>query len=193
MRALRSGDVSTTEQALTTSAGTRENPGAEADVSSSSGTGFWSGRTGQRILDAISAFARFYMAYVWISAGIPKLNDHMNMTQAIAAYEIFTPYWSDLLARLIGPLEIAGGVLLLLGIFLRQASKVATVVLVMFIIGIAQAWVRGLGIDCGCFSIEPNMDKVAMDYFVTILRDIGYIALSVWTIYRPFKRFALHP
>ncbi|WP_156229494.1 DoxX family protein [Corynebacterium comes] len=145
------------------------------------------------MLDAISFFARFFMAYTWITAGVAKLDNHLNMTQAIMAYEIFTPQWSDLLARLIGPLEIAGGVLLLLGIFLRQSSKVATVVLLMFIIGIGQAWARGLGIDCGCFNIEPNMDKAAMDYFVTILRDIGYIALSVWTIYRPFKRFALHP
>ncbi len=145
------------------------------------------------ILDAISAFARFFMAYTWISAGIPKLDDHLNMTQAIVAYEIFTPYWSDLLARLIGPLEIAGGVLLLLGLFLRPASKVAAVVMVLFIIGIGQAWFRGLGIDCGCFNIEPNMDEQAMDYFITILRDLAFLALTLWTVYRPFQRFALYP
>ncbi|GAB2517235.1 Methylamine utilization protein MauE [Corynebacterium atrinae] len=145
------------------------------------------------LLDAISAFARFFMAYTWISAGIPKLNDHMNMTQAITAYEIFTPQFSDLLARLIGPLEIAGGLMLLLGLFLRPASKLASVVLVLFIIGIAWAWIGGLVIDCGCFNIEPNVDKQAMDYFLTILRDIGFLALSVWTIYRPFKKFAIYP
>lgn len=175
-------------------------PGASADVADSTATspvagssGFWSGVTGRRILDVISAVARFYMAYVWISAGIPKLDNHMNMTQAIMAYEIFTPYWSDLLARVIGPLEIAGGVFLLLGIFLRRASKVASVVLVLFIIGIGQAWARGLAIDCGCFNIEPNLDKQAMDYFITILRDLAYLALTLWTVYRPFKRFALYP
>lgn len=145
------------------------------------------------ILDAISFIARFWMAYTWIRAGVSKLDAHMAVTQNIMAYEIFTPQWSDLLARLIGPLEIAGGLLLLLGIFLRQSSKVATGVLVLFIIGIAQAWARGLAIDCGCFTIEPNYDAVAMDYFITILRDIFYLVLTVWTIYRPFKRFALYP
>ncbi|RNE49796.1 DoxX family protein [Corynebacterium alimapuense] len=155
--------------------------------------GFWSGSTGQRVLDFISAFARFYMAYTWISAGIPKLNSHMALTQAIMAYEVFTPQWSDYLARLIGPLEIAGGVLLLLGIFLRQSSKVATVVLVLFIVGIGQAWIRGLGIDCGCFSVDPDQDEQIMDYFLTILRDIGFIILSLWTVYRPFRKFALYP
>ena len=180
-RALESGDVSTSVQA------------SPLDAPDSGRVGFWDSTNGQRILDAISAFARFFMAYIWISAGIPKLNDHMNMTQAIAAYEIFTPYWSDLLARLIGPLEIAGGVLLLLGIFLRQSSKVASWVMVLFIIGVASAWMRGLAIDCGCFNIEPNTDEQAMDYFVTILRDLAFLALSLWTVYRPFKRFALYP
>lgn len=153
------------------------------------------GRTVNRdlLLDVVSAVARFGMAAMWIAAGATKLNDHMNMTQAIVAYEIFTPQWADWLARLIGPLEIAGGLLLLLGIFLRQSSKVATGVLVLFIIGIGQAWARGLAIDCGCFSIEPNLDQAAMDYFVTILRDIVFIMLSLWTVYRPFTRFSLYP
>ena len=180
-RALESGDVSTSVQA------------SPLDAPDSGRVGFWDSTNGQRILDAISAFARFFMAYIWISAGIPKLNDHMNMTQAIAAYEIFTPYWSDLLARLIGPLEIAGGVLLLLGIFLRQSSKVASWVMVLFIVGVASAWARGLAIDCGCFNIEPNTDGQAMDYLITILRDLVFLALSLWTVYRPFKRFALYP
>lgn len=188
---LKSEGVSTTEQATSTSPSAAE-PLSTPDTTGESGS-FWSGAKGRRILDGISFFARFFMAYTWLTAGWAKLNDHMNMTQAIMAYEIFTPQWSDLLARLIGPLEIAGGLFLLLGIFLRQSSKVATGVLVLFIIGIAQAWARGLAIDCGCFSIEPNLDAVAMDYFVTILRDLFYIALTVWTIYRPFKRFALYP
>lgn len=144
-------------------------------------------------LDTVSAIARFGMGIVWIAAGLPKLNDHMNLTQSIAAYEIFTPYWSDLLARMIGPLEVAGGLLLILGIFLKPVSKVASWVMVLFIIGIAQAWSRGLVIDCGCFSVEPNMDGAAMDYAVTILRDLVFLFLSVWTIYRPFTRFALYP
>ena len=78
--------------------------------------GFW-------LLEAISAFARFYMAYIWISAGSAKLNQHLSVTQTIEGYEIFTPEWSSALAHLIGPLEIAGGVFLLLGLFLKPAGS----------------------------------------------------------------------
>lgn len=117
--------------------------------------------TAQRatVLDLVSALARFGMAAVWIIAGIQKLDVRMEMAQAIEAYGIFTPEWSGYLAYLIGPLELMGGVLLLLGLFLREASAVAAVVLVLFMVSIAQAWARGLVIDCGCFGYEPRRRK----------------------------------
>lgn len=145
------------------------------------------------VLNIISAFARFYMAYIWISAGSAKINQHLAVAQTIQAYEIFTPEWSNYLAYVIGPLEIAGGVLLLLGLFLRPASWVSIAVLTLFITGIAQAWARGLGIDCGCFEVDPNSDAQVQNYFKTIARDLFYIFLAAWTIKRPFKKFVLHP
>ena len=145
------------------------------------------------VLDIISAFARFYMAYVWIKAGASKLTDQLAVSQSIKAYEIFTPEWSHYLSYLIGPLEICGSLLLLLGLFLRPSAWVGQIVLVLFMIGIAQAWARGLGIDCGCFSVSPDEDAQVMNYMMTLLRDVFYSVLMVWTIKRPFTKFALHP
>ncbi|KKO81060.1 DoxX family membrane protein [Corynebacterium minutissimum] len=145
------------------------------------------------VLDIISAFARFYMAYVWIKAGASKLTDQLAVSQSIKAYEIFTPEWSHYLSYLIGPLEICGGLLLLLGLFLRPSAWVGQIVLVLFMIGVAQAWARGLGIDCGCFSVSPDEDAQVMNYMMTLLRDVFYSVLMVWTIKRPFTKFALHP
>ena len=96
-------------------------------------------------------------------------------------------------ANIIGPLEIIGGVLLLLGLFLKTSAKVGTIVLALFMIGIGQAWLRGLGIDCGCFEANPEQDAQVMNYMMTLLRDTFYIFLMVWTMVRPFKKFALHP
>lgn len=145
------------------------------------------------ILDCVSAFARFYMAYIWITAGISKLNQHATVAMTIRNYDIFTGEWSNFLALIIGPLEIMGGVLLLLGLFLKQANKIAITVLTLFVIGIAQAWLRELQIDCGCFEADPNASDDPMNYAITILRDFFYIFLSGWTIVRPFKRFAIYP
>ncbi|AJI79698.1 MULTISPECIES: MauE/DoxX family redox-associated membrane protein [Corynebacterium] len=145
-----------------------------------------------RVADIISALARFGMAAVWIIAGVQKLNAQMDMAQAIQAYEIFTPEWSGYLAVAIGPLEVMGGVLLLLGLFLREASAVGAVVLVLFMVGMAQAWARGLVIDCGCFGYTANSGSQGMNYMLTLLRDIVFLALTMWTIRRPYRRFAIY-
>ncbi len=101
-----------------------------------------------------------FLRRVWIDAGVHKLGKTLDMTQAIKGYDIFTPDWALYLATVIGPLEVIGGVLLLLGLFLRKSSIVATVVLLLFMVGIAQAWARGLDIDCGCFGYDAqNPDR----------------------------------
>lgn len=145
------------------------------------------------MLDVISFIARFGMAWVWIEAGVHKLGKTLDMTQAIKGYGIFTPEWAGYLATVIGPLEVIGGVLLLLGLFLRRSSIVATIVLLLFMVGITQAWARGLDIDCGCFGYDAQNPDRGMDYAKTLLRDAAYLFLTVWTIKRPFTKFALHP
>ena len=147
--------------------------------------------TRDRVLDVLSALARFGLAFMWIYAGVTKLDNRLLITQSIEAYEIFTPDWSHLLAGLIGPLEIAGGLILLLGIKLRPAGWVSVGVLLLFIIGLASAYSRGLQIDCGCFGPDP--DSSPTDLLWAIARDVGYIAVTVFMIYRPFKKFALYP
>ncbi|MFI5505725.1 DoxX family protein [Corynebacterium kutscheri] len=145
------------------------------------------------ILDGISFIARFYMAYIWLKAGFSKLGERLANQQSVEGYDIFSEKWAGYIAELIAPLEIAGGILLLVGIFLRFSGILSTIVLALFIVGITQAWARGLNIDCGCFGVE-NIDQaeVGMNYAKTIARDVLYIFLSMWTAYRPFKKWAIH-
>lgn len=139
----------------------------------------------------VSFVARFGMAAVWIAAGLSKTGNFLKEHQAIMAYDIFTPEWSGYLAHIIGPAELIGGLVLLLGIFQRQAAMVGSVVLVLFMIGIAQAWARGLVIDCGCFGSSSPENAQGMAYAWTLARDALFLAATVWLIYMPYQRFAL--
>lgn len=128
------------------------------------------------------------MAFIWIVGGVSKVGQTMTVSQNIEAYEIFSPEFSFLLAQLIGPLELAGGLLLLFGIFLRQSSMVGLAVLVLFILGLSWVWAQGLVISCGCFG-----DADETNVPLTIGRDFFYVALTAWTIWRPFTRLAIRP
>lgn len=146
------------------------------------------------ILDTISLITRLAMAAVWIISGISKLRDSLQTQQAINAYEILPRDVISPLAAGLPVFEIALGVLLLLGIFLRPAAVISIGLLTVFIIAIISAWARGLSIDCGCFGGDgANPNAGLATYLTEIGRDLGFIVLSVWTVWRPFKRFALHP
>ena len=144
------------------------------------------------VLDIISFLSRFGLAATWIWAGFHKVGSVLETGQSIQAYKIFTLEWSVFLAQIIGPLELMGGFILLIGVFFRQAGWLSTIVLVLFMIGIGQAWARGLVIDCGCFG-QQDLTDGGMDYLQTILRDVVLVAMSLCTAYRPYRRFAIYP
>lgn len=145
-----------------------------------------------RVLDIAAAAARFYLAAVWINAGYAKIGNHLEVFQTIQAYEVFTPYWSNILANFIGPLELAGGLFLLLGIKIRWAGGISMAVLIMFIMGLWSVHARGMVIDCGCFDPTQRQPEPG-DVVQAIWRDVFLLAVTAFMMYRPFKKLAVYP
>ena len=63
--------------------------------------------------------------------------------------------------------------------------------MVLFIIAIAQAWARGLSIDCGCFGGGGTVDPSQTRYLEEILRDIGLAFCGFYLLRYPITKFAL--
>ena len=85
-------------------------------------------------------------------------------------------------------LELALAVLLLAGIANRIAGAASAGLLVVFMLGIASAWARGLQIDCGCFSAGgPDASAGTTRYLGELLRDGGLLvcAYLVWRAPEP--------
>jgi len=61
----------------------------------------------------------------------------------------------------------------------------------IFIIAIAQAWARGLSIDCGCFGGGGTIDPSKTKYLEEILRDTGLALLGLYLLRYPVSKFAL--
>jgi uncharacterized membrane protein YphA (DoxX/SURF4 family) len=81
--------------------------------------------------------------------------------------------------------EIVLGILLLLGLFTRPVAIVSTVLMVAFIIGISQAWARGLTIDCGCFGGGGQIGAAETRYPQEIARDAAFALAGGWLVWRP--------
>ncbi len=91
------------------------------------------------------------IAAVFIYAGIDKIRDPLQFADSIAAFAILPAVLINLLAMGLPPFEIACG-LLLIGPWTRRVGSLAVaVILVVFIIALSSALLRGLTLDCGCF------------------------------------------
>src|SRR5271157_4813713 len=84
------------------------------------------------------------VAAVFIYAGIDKIRDPLQFADSIAAFAILPAVLINLLAMGLPPFEIASG-LLLIGPWTRRVGSLAVaIILVVFIIALSSALLRGL-------------------------------------------------
>ncbi|WP_348650514.1 DoxX family protein [Catellatospora sp. KI3] len=140
----------------------------------------------------VSLVVRLALAGVFLTAGLLKVGDLAASGRAVNAYQIL-PYDAAMIFGAAQPfVEIALGLLLLVGLATRLAGWISAVMMVAFIAGISSAWARGLNIDCGCFSkggvLPPG---VTPNYVPELLRDAAFLAMAVFLIIYPLSRFSL--
>ncbi len=140
----------------------------------------------------VAAVARWVLGGVFLVAGALKLPDPDAAVRAVRAYRLLPEPLVASVAFGLPVLEIAVGLALVAGVFVRTAAVAAAALLVVFLAGVGSAWVRGLQIDCGCFSDGGRLaaGKEAA-YGVDILRDLGFLALSGFLVWRPRTRFSV--
>jgi len=141
--------------------------------------------TGELVRDVIGVLARLGLAAVWLISGFLKAVDPRTTVVAVRAYQIFPESLVGIFAAVLPFLEIALGVLLVLGLATRLAAVLSAVVLVAFIAGVISAAARGLSIDCGCFGGGGDVAAGQTAYTAEILRDLGFLALAGYLIVRP--------
>ena len=142
-------------------------------------------------LDLTGTAVRLGLAAVWLVAGGIKIADLNQNYLAVQAYQVLP---DGLVAPVAGAqpfVEVALGALLLIGLGTRLVAVFSAMLLALFVAGIAQAWARGLTIDCGCFSSGGAVAADQTRYPLEIARDLGFLALSAWLIIRPRSLFAL--
>jgi uncharacterized membrane protein YphA (DoxX/SURF4 family) len=148
-------------------------------------------RTGST-LPWVSTLARFGLAVVWIWAARAKILDPDGAVRSVRAYRLLPEALVHTVGYGLPFLELAIAVLLVAGVATRLAAATSSVLLLVFMAGIASAWARGLRIDCGCFSAGgPNAAVGASQYLGELLRDTGLLLVSLWLVWRPWSHLAL--
>ncbi len=139
----------------------------------------------ERLLDVVGLVLRVFLGVVLIYAGSTKIGHPLTAQRAVQAYELLPDGLANTIGLALPFLEVILGVLLVLGLFTRPAAIAGTLLMVVFILGIAQAWARGLTIDCGCFGGGGEIGATETKYPQEIARDVAFALAGAWLWWRP--------
>jgi len=112
---------------------------------------------------------RLGAAAVWIVAGAAKVPQIQTFHVLVQRYGILPDFLSGPFAYILPFLELAIGLYLSVGLFVRGTALAGTVLLAVFLIAQASAWTRGISLDCGCFGAITETTVGPL----TILRDFS--------------------
>lgn len=129
---------------------------------------------------------RLILGGVLLVAGALKVSDPYSSATSVRAYQILPVDLANFLGFVLPFAEVVIGIFLIVGIWVRLNAIAGGALMVMFIIAIGQAWIRGISLDCGCFGkggLLETDELPVWNYTIEIARDI-VLAVFAFYIYR---------
>jgi uncharacterized membrane protein YphA (DoxX/SURF4 family) len=117
---------------------------------------------------------------VLVYASLDKIARPDRFADIVHDYDMLPLVAINGFALLMPSTEMVAGAALILGLWRRGAGLVATALTVAFMIAIAQAELRGLKIECGCFDVSGMSSSEAS--WSLFARDVPLLlgAVLVW-------------
>ena len=121
--------------------------------------------------------ARLFLLLLFVIAGVPKLLVPQEFALIIFRYHLLPGELINVFALLLPWLEIIGALALLFPGWRPAGALVLTTMLAIATAAIAISLVRGLDIDCGCFTLQPGASHIGA---WTLFRNLALLTLTLW-------------
>jgi len=118
--------------------------------------------------DYFHLIVRLLLGMLFLYAGVGKIVDPFGFAVDIHNYKLFPELMIGMSAVFVPWLEAVAGASLILGVSVRGSSLLIAALLISFIALIGISALRGLDVECGCFS--------------GVKRSVGYLAIVEDTI-----------
>ena len=128
---------------------------------------------------AIVLLARLALAAIFLYAAATKVPDMAAFAKDVANYRLLPSALVPFAAAVVVGIEIVVGLALLTGLWSRAAALVAAGMLVLFVLGLTQALLRGIDLRCGCFGGDESAD------WGTVARDLAMLVPALVVLFTP--------
>jgi uncharacterized membrane protein YphA (DoxX/SURF4 family) len=137
----------------------------------------WQGRVQPRA----DFFFRLILGAVFVWAGGTKIANPHDFAIVISNYQILPDYLVNSVAVWLPWVEVLCGALLICGIWVDGSLIVINTLLIVFMAALVSNGVRGIDVDCGCFSTAARGGQ--SNYLLDIARDGALLGMGLWVLY----------
>jgi len=137
--------------------------------------------------DYLLLLVRLFLGFVFLYAGLEKINDPENFARAINNYRLLPFSLINFFAIVLPWMELTAGLLLIFGISIKENSFIITALLIVFIVIIIISLFRGLDINCGCFGTAGGA-KIGVQ---KVIENLLLILLGLQLVYFGGGTFSL--
>lgn len=137
---------------------------------------------------ALHVLLAWILGAVFLYASYEKIVKPEDFARIVYHYQIVgpngtvPPFAANLLAVTLPWIEVVAGLLLISGLWRREAAGVAALLLIVFMVAVGSAMWRGIDIEnCGCFSVSGTGRRAGV---LLLLGDAGLLAAALLLAFR---------
>ena len=131
---------------------------------------------------------RLLLGAMWVWASLDKIQDPAQFARDVSNYHVM-PFGLENLSAIVVPwIELLIGIGLIIGVMVDGAALISFSLMLLFIVLISQAILRGFNIECGCGLKEGQLVG-----WEKILENIVFLGGSYLVMIRPKKLLELFP
>ncbi|MCC7409669.1 MAG: hypothetical protein IT442_16510 [Phycisphaeraceae bacterium] len=131
-------------------------------------------------MSVITWLLRLSLAGLFIYAGVVKAGDPLAFWKDVQGYHLLPEQVALAVAFYLPWLEILCGAALLTPWLLRPSLPILMCLMLVFIVALASAWVRGIDLTCGCFG-RTSSTEAGTSYIWLLGRDLVILGALVAT------------
>ena len=132
----------------------------------------------------LSVAARVGIGGVFVYAGAMKLCDAGAFRELLARYGMLPEFALGFASVALPAFECVVGTLLVFSRWVRTCASVISAMLVVFVVALVQAGVRGLDVSCGCFG---GSSSASGGVWEAVVRDVVFLVPSLYLAWRGQK------
>lgn len=136
--------------------------------------------------DWLNLICRLLFGLMFVYASLDKIANPGEFARIINNYHIMPGSLVNLFALILSMSELLAGLFLIFGLFFEGSRNYLIFLMVIFIIAIGINVVRGVNLECGCFTVSSKAKGNSLDL---IYRDILMLLPGMYLLFSKSRRW----